>query len=905
MSRRSGRSRAWHGTRRCRERGPTPRAAWIAAVSACLLAASHCPAQDASAPGLTVWAWDLGERLPRFPTVADGQTPNAYFIAPTLEFDESITGAYGDLKDRFAGRAWGWLRIDEPGEYAFRLECDDGARLVIDGVTVLDTAWGEGFRVEGVAALDTGVRAIDVPFYEDEGRFRLRLLWKPPGSNRFAPIPTERLRTQGGQTFATSPGVKRFSFGEDDRAPGDGREPAGVHPWFTLDTFRPEAFRPAVGGLAFLPDGRLAVCTWDHDGGVYIIDASGRDRGEEASVSMFARGLGEPLGLCVLDGDIYVAQKQEVTRLRDTDGDGRADIYECVAGGWAASHNYHEFTFNLVWLDGAFYTCTSVPLRGGWTNYTPGSEPAFAVGPGPGSVLRIDPRTGHFEVFASGLRAPNGLAIGTDGELFGCDNQGAWLPCSRFNHIRRGGFYGHQTEPDGTTPGEPPVAWMPHNEVSNSPSQPALVPDGPYVGQMLVGDVTHGGIKRLFVEKIGGQAGRYQAALFRFSQGLEAGVNRLAFGPDGSLYVGGIGSNGNWHHNNTRFGLQRLIPGGPVPFEILRVQSRRGGFLLTFTAPVPGALLADPARYEALQWRYQPTIEYGGPKLDLHRLRVAGATPSADRRQVYLEIPGLRAGHVVYLRMLGMTDDAGRSPWTTECWYTLNAISDEPGPGFDDGARRPDLPRVPPPGAVVLFAGADASRLRMKSDGAPVRWRIEHGELVVDRSAGDVVSRQAFGDGWLHVEWLSPPGGDPATQQNGNSGVKLQARYEVQILNTPRAPHPPRFNEAGSIYRVHPADVNASTGPGTWQTYDVFFTAPRWDGDGPGARKTASARMTVVWNGVIVHDDAEVPRQTGVSEPEMPGDHPILVQAHPSGAVGDVRFRNIWFVPGVTRPPGP
>jgi hypothetical protein len=63
--------------------------------------------------------------------------------------------------------------------------------------------------------------------------------------------------------------------------------------------------------------------------------------------------------------------------------------------------------------------------------------------------------------------------------------------------------------------------------------------------------------------------------------------------------------------------------------------------------------------------------------------------------------------------------------------------------------------------------------------------------------------------------------------------------------------------------------------------------------------------MTVVWNGVIVHDDAEVPRQTGVSEPEMPGDHPILVQAHPSGAVGDVRFRNIWFVPGVTRPPGP
>ncbi len=209
-----------------------------------------------------------------------------------------------------------------------------------------------------------------------------------------------------------------------------------------------------------------------------------------------------------------------------------------------------------------------------------------------------------------------------------------------------------------------------------------------------------------------------------------------------------------------------------------------------------------------------------------------------------------------------------------------------------------DLEREPPPGAIVLFDGVDTSALCMRAGGGPVSWPVEHGHLVVDQAAGDVLSRAAFGDCRLHVEWLSPPGGPLGPQRNGNSGVKLQMRYEIQIMNTGGPPRPPRFNEAGGIYRYRAADVNASTGPGTWQRYDIWFRAPRWN----GTEKIESARMTVLWNGVLVHDDVEVEVKTGRSIEEAPGGKPILLQAHASDARGDVRFRNVWVLPDARMP---
>lgn len=880
-----------------------------------IIAAGEPPPQSpagALTPGLTLWVYDLGDPLTqsRRPTIAEGQTPNLYAVHPTLDLSGPFPTQFGPLTESFTGDAHGWLNIEQPGDYTFRLTCDDGAALIIDGITLTDTDAppSENFVATAGLHLDRGLHALSIPFYQRGGEFRLHLEWRTPnapaGPASFTTIPESALRTEAGQTFAVSPGPKRWFYGRDPNRPGDGRPLESVHPSFTLENFRGPDFQPAVGGLAFLPppDNRLAVCTWDHTGAVYLLDHLDQP---EVTVSRFASGLGEPLGIAVSNNDLYITQKREVTRLRDLDGDGVADEYLAVAHGWPASHNYHEFSFNLVPLDDHFFITTSVPLKTGLTNYTPGTAPAFAVGEsnnsgGPGCCLRIDPTTGSWIVHSRGLRAPNGMGLGPDGDLYCCDNQGAWLPASRLNRLREGGFFGHQTEPDGTVVSDPPVCWFPHGEIGNSPTEPILIPDGPYRRQLLIGDVTHGGLNRAFIEHPTDEPAIAQGCVFQFSQGLEAGVNRLAWGPDGCLYVGGIGANGNWNHKNKKFGLQRLRPSGHTPFEPLKVESRAAGFLITFTQPVPESILTDPANYLIQSWRYRPTIDYGGPKIDLTTLAIQRIIPSPDRRAAYLELSPLSPDTLLYFRLRNFKSDSGEDPFVTEAWYTLNTISSRSGPGFDLSPAKPVPYPTRPATATTLYDGSPASLdLWQHTDGKPCRWRTTPaGELLAPQSSpfnsgADIVTLAPHGDCYLHLEWLSPPGGSLAEQTNGNSGVKLQSRYEVQIMNSPAAPHAPKFNEAGSIYRQRAPDSNASHGAGVWQTYDLRFRAPRWSGD----RKIEPARLTLWWNGLLVHDNVELPDKTGASLPEAPGDHPLLLQAHPSSAIAPVRFRNIWMIP--------
>ncbi len=909
---------------RCSARASVIACRFIPAVLALAAAASPvalAQVADTSSliPGVTIWAYDLGDRLNRRPTVAPGQTPNVYFNTGTINLKDGVGEGAARLTDDFCGEVRGWISVAEPGVYNFQVSCDDGAAVFIDDAAhaVADTETPGGpdrFTQEGAVTLGAGLHKISIPFYEDRGDFRLQLKWRPPGARGWQAVPAAALRTEPGQTFVVSPGRKRWFLGEDPNRPGDGRPLASVHPSMTLESFRGPDYRPHVGAMCFLPDGRLAVATWDPAGEVDILSNLDGAQPGGVLVKRFASGLGEPLGLALVDGDLLVTQKQEITRLRDTDGDGVADRYEAVAAGWPASHNYHEFSFNLVPLNGSLYFTTSVPLKSGVTMYEPGAPgsdadnpdaSAFPVPDGPGSVWRCDPATGEFHPIGRGLRAPNGMNLGFDGRLYCSDNQGAWLPSSKLNRIRldKPVFYGHQRRPDGNVPWVPPVAWFPQGEIGNSPSQPILIPDGPYRGQMLVGDVTYGGLRRVFVEKVRSE---YQGCVFRFSQGFEAGVNRLAWGPDGCLYVGGVGSNGNWNHNGRKFGLQRLRPHWDrTAFEVLRVESRADGLLLTFTKPVPESILTDASYYRVATFRYQPTVDYGGPKIDYTARPVRRVVAGPDRTRAFLDIPGLAAGEVVYLRLQGVKSDDGDEPFGAEAWYTLNAISRVAGPGFDSPVKVEPRPAAPPAGAVVLFGGKSLDRFS-RLDGSKPHWTISPGgELVVNLAGGgvnegDLITRDKFGDCFLHVEWLSPPGGDVSKQTNGNSGVKLQSRYEVQVMNAPgcglwgesESLDPPLFNEAGAIYRQSVPAFNASTGPGVWQTYDIRFRAPRWSGE----RKTENARITLWWNGVLVHDNAEVKGKTGMSVAESPGEHPLLLQSHPSSAVGPVRFRNIWIV---------
>ena len=188
-----------------------------------------------------------------------------------------------------------------------------------------------------------------------------------------------------------------------------------------------------------------------------------------------------------------------------------------------------------------------------------------------------------------------------------------------------------------------------------------------------------------------------------------------------------------------------------------------------------------------------------------------------------------------------------------------------------------------PEGATVL----DASQL-VHEDGKPCSWPSADGVLEVGK--GSVMTKEKYQDFQLHVEFnLAEPPEGAKDQGRSNSGVYIQRRYEVQILDS-MSDDPPKVNGCASIYTKKAPDKNVGKKPGEWQTYDITFKAARFDSAG---KKTESARITLVWNGVKVHDDYEIKDKTGAGKPEGPDPGPILLQDH--GA--KVRFRNLWILP--------
>jgi hypothetical protein len=1007
------------------------RSIFITGLAALAASATLSAQSPALKPGVTVWLYEIGEEMRELPVLVDGQTPNVSNDFASVDFNGAWSTTYGaPLENHYLGHAWGYLQIATGGTYEFRLTSDDGAKFFIGDEAALVIANEEQGLSSNTSTLNLlpGSFPYYIDFYQNAGGSRLLLEWKPPGAADFAPVPGGTLQTEEGLTHVTSPGLKNYYYqeggGGSAGGPGDGRPLEGVHPSYDLVNFRPTSFRPAVGGMDFLPDGRLAICTWDATGAVYLLD--NLNGPGAVTVKRFAEGLGEPLGLRVIDGVIHVTQKQEVTKLIDLDGDDVADEYQAVAHGWPASFNYHEFSFNLVNKDGFLWITTSVPLRTGSTAYLPGTQPSFPVPNGPGSLLKIDPANRTWEAVARGLRTPNGMGMGVDGELFASDNQGDWLPSSRINHLSPGNYYGHRENPGDTEDYTRPALWLPHGEISNSPAEPILIPGGTYAGQMLVAELTHGGVNRVFMEKV---KGKYQGAMFQFTQGLESGMNRVAWGPDGSLYVGGLGSGGNWNWKNTSSGLQRLRPNGKLTFEMKSIRARGDGFIVEFTRPVPYWTAATLANYGLQQYRYTPEATYGGPKYNQETLTVERADVSTDRKKVFLKIPGLKTDRVLALRLKNFVNDANLAPWATEGWYTINQLPDKTGADFaimtqppepenpvapelsltyeaEDAVRSgparstehagftgtgyadygntvgqsitwtvdathaglhriafryanggtdnralavrvngtvvstpsfgpsgawptwiytptvnvqltkgsntisltstlatgPNVdhlsvtgPQPPPPGATILFDGTSASlanNWKRDANGAAPNWAVTNGELLVGLTPApnDISTITGLKDYKLHLEWLSPSGG--AGQLAGNSGVKLQRSYEIQVLNT-AAGTALANNTAAAIYLQKAADKNASLGAGVWQSYDIDFTAARWSGN----TKVADARVSVRWNGMLVHNDVAIPAQTGASPLEAPGLHPLLLQAHDSDASGPVRFRNIWVQP--------
>ncbi|MHC4947436.1 MAG: family 16 glycoside hydrolase [Planctomycetota bacterium] len=200
-----------------------------------------------------------------------------------------------------------------------------------------------------------------------------------------------------------------------------------------------------------------------------------------------------------------------------------------------------------------------------------------------------------------------------------------------------------------------------------------------------------------------------------------------------------------------------------------------------------------------------------------------------------------------------------------------------------------------PADAIALFDGGDLDAWT-HPDGTSPAWAVEDGQLVVRPGSGSLRTRDAYDDFLLHVGFMIPADVAGTGQDRGNSGVYLQGRYEVQVLGS--WGQPALVDGCGAIYGHAAPRVNAARPPGAWQEYVVDFTAPCRDGDG---NKVRAARISVWHNGVLVHDDVEVPDRTGHGAPEGPGPGPIVLQDHGSG----VRYRDVWIRPAAPTWEGP
>ncbi len=194
-----------------------------------------------------------------------------------------------------------------------------------------------------------------------------------------------------------------------------------------------------------------------------------------------------------------------------------------------------------------------------------------------------------------------------------------------------------------------------------------------------------------------------------------------------------------------------------------------------------------------------------------------------------------------------------------------------------------------PSDAIVLFDGTNADAWQ-HGDGSAVKWNVSDGTMTVVRGTGPIFTKENFGDCQLHVEWSAPTEIVGEGQGRGNSGVFLQNKYEVQVLDS--------YNnrtysngQAGSIYKQSMPLVNAMKAPGEWQKYDIIFKAPRFNADGI---KVASGTITVLHNGVVIQNHYELKGTTpfiGLPQNPAHGDGPIQLQDHGN----PVKYRNIWI----------
>ncbi|MEO1529033.1 MAG: hypothetical protein AAFX06_26740 [Planctomycetota bacterium] len=458
--------------------------------------------------------------------------------------------------------------------------------------------------------------------------------------------------------------------------------------YYPITTFEiPEGVVLEASGFQLMPDGKMAVCS--RRGEIWMVSDPFSTEVKSEQFKRFAHGLHETLTLAQRDGWLYTTQRCDVSRLRDTDGDGVADEFEVVNDDWAISGDYHEYAFGSkfdkngdIWvvlcLTGSFGS--NVPYRG-W-------------------CVRIT-KDGKLIPTCSGIRSPGGIGANHVGDIFYTDNQGPWNGTCSLKHLREGKFLGHpggfkwydlaeefigpkpeepesgsriMTEAKRLPKLEPPAILFPYNKMGKSAAGVACDTTagefGPFQNQVFVTDQSYSTVMRCYLEKV---QGHYQGACFPFLEGFKSGSLALEMTDNGKLFVGG--TNRGWGSRGRRpFAVERVDWTGKVPFEIHEMRAKPDGFELTFTKPADRKTLESIASYRLGTYTYIFQSSYGSPEVDHTEPTIRSATAAADGKSVRLVVDGLQEGHVHELHCEGVRSADGLPLLHNEAYYTLNYL---------------------------------------------------------------------------------------------------------------------------------------------------------------------------------------------------------------------------------------
>jgi len=439
-----------------------------------------------------------------------------------------------------------------------------------------------------------------------------------------------------------------------------------------------------AGAFTALPDDRIAVAT--RQGDIYFI--SGIDEAKpQPDYHLFATGLDEIFGLARKDDALYVTQSCELTRVKDTTNDGRADRFEVVSDAWGYG-SYHEYAFgskfdpegNLYVALGLSSSYHSRELFRGW---------AFKITP-EGKSIPI----------ASGLRSPGGIGPNEHGALFYIESQGPWNSACSLKFVKEGGFMGHPisfnwydyapnmgkapTAPDSPSKMmvekeripelDPYAVVFPYIKMGRSIT--GFVVDqtkgkfGPFEDQMFLGDYTQSLIMRATTEQVNGV---WQGACYPFREGLSTGILNVQFTPEGRLLCGG--TNRGWPVRGLKaYSLERLEWTGLMPFEIQRISITPDGFHIKFTKAVDAATGSNPESYSVTTFTHGYHQGYGGPEIDQATPRVKSVALAKDGLSATIVLDKITLGHVHAFDLGALRSLDKEELLHRNAYYTVNEV---------------------------------------------------------------------------------------------------------------------------------------------------------------------------------------------------------------------------------------